>query len=509
MKDFIGLESYLDEDYAKRTDHRFHAMGCSMSPKLRGAEKESGELAKKMSGRQPWMSQTDLCWVVLLYRCGAIDQERAGKLIRAIRQTWDLDAGVSGEERILESVGGDMDLASTVNYGRTLQEPMWRLRLRDYMLEIFDDYLLLLGRIHELAVENLETIMIGQTHMNHGQPITYAHFMLSAFDGIFRGLEQFELAYSYTNKNTGGCGSCSGTIWPVDRKLMAELLGMDGVVEPTFDCESSQDHSLSILFALANTAIHASRYAMNHYIWALDEVDMIRSQPGMCGVSSFMPQKCDSGSAYEKVRIYASEIIGETTKAITLLKGEPHMDVLPALSGPNYACAGMNSARRCFRLFRYCLDKVVLQKERMLEIVKEGYSCATELAAYLVREKGYGGRRAHSIVATMVRQARQRGLKAYECTGEMLDEAAAYLDQNKPGLDTATVQKCFDPVAFIHSHSHLGGTAPKENKRLLEDRRKALDAARKRHQQRLKRRQDGLARLDKEAEEIAGAASGQ
>jgi argininosuccinate lyase len=506
MRDFIGLEQYIDEEYAKRIDHRFHAKGCAPSPDMNGAEKAARELGRKLGGRQPWMSQTDLCWVVLLHACGAIDRERAGKLIRAIRATWDADAGVSGEERILDVLNGDMDLASTVNYGRTLQEPMWRLRLRDYMLEIFEDYLALLARVHGLAEENLETIMIGQTHMNHGQPITYAHYLVSVFDGIYRGLEQFEQAYRYTNQNTGGCGSCAGTTWPVDRRLMAECLGMDGVIEPTFDCESSQDHSLAILFALSNTAVHVSRYAMNHYIWAVDEIDMVRSDPSLCGVSSFMPQKCDSGSMYEKVRMYAAEIMGEANKTMLLLRGEPHMDTLTALNAPAYACSGMFSARRCFRLFKFCLDHQVLQKDRMLEIVREGYSCATELVAHLVREQGYGGRLAHSIVATMVRQARQRGLKAYECTGAMLDEAAEYLGQRTPGLDTQTVLECFDPVRFIHSHDQLGGTAPGENARLLADRGKALDAAAERQRQRIGRKNDGLARLEREADAIAGQA---
>lgn len=504
MKDFIGLEQYIDDEYARRIDHRFHAKGCRVSPQLQGAQKESRELASRLGGRQPWASQTDLCWVVLLYKSGSIDKEHAAKLIRALRKTWDSNTGISGEERILEELNGDMDTASMVNYGRTLQEPMWRLRLRDGMLEIFDDILTLLEKTHELAEENLETIMVGQTHMNHGQPITYAHYMISVFDVIFRGLEQFEQAYRYTNLNTGGCGSCSGTTWPVDRSLMAELLGMDGVVVPTFDCEASQDHSLSMLFALSNIAVHISRCAMNHYIWALDEVDMIRTKPAMCGVSSFMPQKCDSGSVYEKVRIFASEIIGETNKAMTVLKGEPHMDVLPALGGPSYAISGMVSSRRCIRLFTYCLDNVILNKKRMLEIVKEGYSCATELVVYMVRELGYGGRLAHSIVATMVRMARQKGLKSFECTGEMLDEAAEYLSRKKPGIDTKTLQKCFDPAECIRTHNLLGGTAPEENRRLLSERKQMLETAFSRQQKRVKKVKDGLARLDREADNIAG-----
>ena len=505
MRDFIGLEQYMDEEYSRRIDHRFHSKGCRVSPKLQAAEKEAREFARLYGGRQPWASLADLCWVVCLHKCGAIDRKRAARLIKALRSVWDSTHGVSGEERILEAVSGDMDLASTVNYGRTLQEPMFRLRLRDAMIDINRDIIDLLNLLHKTAEENLETVMVGQTHMNHGQPMTYAHFLVSVFDGIHRGLEQFEQAYQFTNRNSGGCGSCSGTTWPVDRKLMAELLGMNDVMEPTFDCEASQDHTLAILFALANIGVHISRVSMNHYIWAIDEIEMLRTQPSLCGVSSFMPQKCDSGSIYEKVRMAAGDLIGETNKLMVVLKGEPHMDVLPAMQGPSYGATGMSCGKRCIRMFTYALEHAVIQKDRMLEIVREGYSCATELATYLVKEAGYGGRLAHSITATMVRQARARGLKAYECTGEMLDEAAEWLGQPEPGLDTATVRKCLDPMEFIKSHDQIGGTAPKENARLLEERRRTLDNAVRRLEERSSLIKKGLARLDSEADKIQAA----
>ncbi len=484
MRDFIGMEQFFDEEFSKRIDHREHSMG---SPHNFHKYAEIGQLnarqRKKMETNQPWANYTDIAWIICLLRGGAIDQERAVKIVKALDQCWDLP-GVSGEERLVKVFDGDMDLASTVNYGRTLQEPMWRLKLRDLMLDVFDDMLELLELIHKLCMENLETVMVGRTHMNHGQPITYAHFMLSAFDGIYRSLEQFELAWRFTNLNSGGCGSCAGTTWPVDREYMAELLGLDGVMEATYDCEASQDHSYAIMFALSNMAIHISRYSMNHYIWALDEIDTIRTQPSMCGISSFMPQKCDSGSGYEHVRISCSDVLGETVKAMFNLKGEPHGDVLPAMLLPNYAINGMIMAQVCMLRFSNMLRHIILQKDRMRSIVKSGYSCATEVATFLIQHKGYGGRLAHSIVATMVRNARVKGLKSYECTGEMLDEAAAYLGVKEPGIDTATLQKCFDPDEFIKSHNHLGGTAPEENKRLLGKRRINLDGATRRHHQR-------------------------
>jgi argininosuccinate lyase len=151
---------------------------------------------------------------------------------------------------------------------------------------------------------------------------------------------------------------------------------------------------------------------------------------------------------------------------------------------PNYAINGMITAQVCMLRFSNMLRHIILQKDRMRSIVKSGYSCATEVATYLIQQKGYGGRLAHSIVATMVRNARVKGLKSYECTGEMLDEAAAYLGVKEPEIDTATLQKCFDPDEFIKSHNQLGGTAPEENKRLLDKRRISLDGATGRHHQR-------------------------
>jgi len=324
--------------------------------------------------------------------------------------------------------------------------------------------------------------------------------MISAFDGIFRSLEQLELAYRFTNVNSGGCGSCSGTTWPVDRERMADLLGMDGVLEPTYDSEASQDHTMAIMFGLSNMSIHLTRYSMIHYIWAMDELDMIRTDPSMCGVSSFMPQKCDSGSNYERVRISACDVMGETVKSMLQLKGEPHGDVIIAMQLPGYAVESMIHAQAAVQLFGNMLKHTLLQKDRMLAIVRAGYSCATEVATYLIQECGYGGRLAHSIVATMVRQARERSLKSAQCTGEMLDEAARYLGVREPHIDTSTLQRCLDPETFISTHHYLGGTAPKENRRLLEKRKKLLEEAKVRHQKRVEKVESSLKKLSEIAE---------
>lgn len=477
MRNFKGMEQFIDLEYAARTDHRFQSLGMKMDRGWGEIGKQRNQDQAEVGTRQPWWTLTDMAWIVCLYRGGAIDRERASTLLTALEQLRQDNSGGSGEDRLARLLDGNMDLASTVNYGRTLQEPMSRLKMRTKMLDVFDDVLHLLDSLHKLAMENLDAVMVGYTHMNHGQPITFAHYLLAVMDGLFRGLEVFELAYRHVNRNSGGCGSCSGTAWPVDRRLMAELLGLDDVVEPTYDCEAAQDHSLTAMFALTNMSVLLSQTAMNFSVWCMDEMDMLRVKPSWAGVSSFMPQKCDSGSNFERTRIKAAAVMGETFKCVLQMKSEPFADVLPAMRLPDCALQGMIHFRECLGWFTNMIENLLPQKDRMRAIVRAGYSCATELATHLVQECGYGGRMAHSIVATMVRDARVAGLKSDACTGAMLDKAAEFLGVRQPGLDTDTVQRCLDPDEFLKSHTHLGGTSPDESKRLLDIRRGLIDEA--------------------------------
>lgn len=500
MKNFIGLEHFVDEEYSRRTDHRFHAMGA---PPLyyRIMGQVGKEFDRFKNTRQPWASQCDAAWIICLYRGGEIDRETAAKLLKALWKNWDSEDGVSGEERILETLDNDMDTASIVNYGRTLQEPMSRLMLRDMILEIFDDLHSLMKAVHAMAMDNLDTLMVAHTHMNHGQPMTFAHMLLSFFDCIDRSLIQLEHGYHLVNQNSGGCGSTSGTSWNVDRQMMADLLGMDGVIEVTYDCEATQDHTYAALFALSNLALHISRWSTNFYIYCLDEVDMFRMEPTHCGMSSFMPQKCDCGTHFEDVRVGCTSIMTDTFKCLMQLRGEFHGDVLPAAYMPfNDAREPLRQSHVTIKRFETLLKHLIPQKERMEEILREGYSCATELCTYLIREKGYGGRLSHSIVATMIRQARAKGLKSFECTGEMLDEAARYLSVKEPNLTTETVRRQLGPEEFLKTHNHLGGAAPEETLRLLNIRTTTMADAEKRQQARRDKVTNAIHELEKRAE---------
>ncbi len=481
-------------------DHRLHAAGEPASDRF-------GKTAPK-HGLNAYISQADQAWVVMLDKEKLISRDVAVKVLAALqnekvapkKKGSGSRSGVttfgSGEEMLKKRLG-DEDLASVVNYGRTRQEPMSRLLLRDYQLDTVDAMLEMLQTALDVADRQAETIMPGCTHMAHGQPTTYGAYILAMHDGLARGLEQLELAYKHTNQNTVGCGATSGTGWPVDRRMVTELLGFDALLEPTYECEGAQDYGLTTLFALTNSMIVLSRTAMDHSIWGMEDCGLIRLPGRLLGISSLMPQKAHPGSTFERIRTRAARVIGNMQTGVAGCNGEPLTDVLPIYEAWTQASMALETTEDVLYGFSDILRNVQPDKEKMLQHTRDGFSGAPDLSIKLIREKGYGGRRAHRICAVFVYLARKQGLKPYETTGALLDEAAKVANETPPNLTTAEIRDCLDPVRFLERHNNVGDPNPLETRRMIAERRDALEDARQRQGER-------RARLDTAQEKLAG-----
>ena len=478
-----GLPADFDRDaYVRRTDHRQHTPGAPQPPAWKHYMTLPGRLAERFGNRLPYCGKMDMAWTVMLYRQGLISRETAVKLLHVLPET-QKEVGWGGENWLKEKLGGDEDTASAVNYGRTLQEPMWRMAMRDAVLEVFDEAFGTLETLLDKADEYADAMMAGQSHFSHAQPTTYGAYLLAVHDGLARALEQLELAYRRTNENSGGCGACSGTGWPVDRDLITDLLGFDKTIDLAYDCESSQDEIPQIMFALSSLALTISRTGMDHSIWTLEEINQVHPAPEWQGVSSFMPQKAHGGM-FENVRIATDEVLGDMMKVTTTFKGESIQDQLPVYKSPRHVFDAVGHACQGLGLLRCLTATLLVNRERMLEIVKNGYSGAPDLAIVMIRGKGYGGRRAHRICCNFVRLARERGIHPRRTTGALLDEAARLTDEPEPRLTDDEVQECMNLDDFFEKHNGSGDPHPDETRRLAALRRERLDALRAEQQQR-------------------------
>ncbi len=478
--------------------------GVPLTAELEPIGKEREQDIKTFNNRLVYCSKTDIAWVVCLYKAQVLDRTMAASLLRGLQQLVDSGGkGRGGEVSLIPVLDNNEDLASLINLGRTMQEPMSRLQMRDQMLDFFDHFLDFMETVLTFAGENAGTIMPGHTHFSQANPITLANYALSIFDNMHRGLEQLALSYRLVNRNSGGCGAISGTVWPVDRQLLTELLGFDRLLEVTYDCEASQDHTLHLIFSLANIVNTLSKLTMDIEIWGMEEIDMVRVDRCIAGVSSMMPQKCHNGIV-ESLRNNFCDLQATLMAGVLYTKGEPHGDVMAMFSFPNKGINAMADAKAAIRRCGLYLRNLHPQKENMLRHVREGYSCMTEVVVHMVRELGYGGRRAHRICAHLVRMARDRGIKAPDLTGEMLDEAALLCEEEPPHMDTATLQKCLDPVEFIRSHNNIGGPAPEETERMVRARRKVIAGAREENRERRGRIQQAETMLEQEVKAICG-----
>lgn len=233
----------------------------------------------------------------------------------------------------------------------------------------------------------------------------------------------------------------------MDRALIKELLGFDSLVESACDCEPGQDHAHTVLFALSNIAILLSRTTMDFNIWGMEEVGMAKTDPAWSGVSSLMPQKAIPGSEFERIRLEASDIIGDMITGVTSNKNEPYQDMLPIYEGYRAALRSLCHIEKALSSYACLSRRVEPQKDRLLKYAREGFAATPDLAIKLIRDKNYGSRRAHRICATFVRVARERGIAPTETTGELLDEAAEIAGEKPPGLSTAEIREAQSRLA--------------------------------------------------------------
>ncbi len=473
-----------DENYKRKSTDIRQAAGAPFHP-------AKSYRPRSMSRARAW-AQTDRAWLLMLQKQGIISRGVAAEALRAVEKH-------GGNEYRLRAKGVDSDVASAVNIGRTRQEPMARLVIRGRLIECIEKLHAAMQATLDVAEQHADTIFAGRSHMSHGQPTTYGAYLLAVHDALKRGLDQFEVAYEHANRNSVGCGALAGTGLPIDRELVSEFLGFDGLVEPAYDCEAGQDFALTSMFAATNVMNLLSRVAMHYTFWTADDVEMMRLRPCWLGVSSMMPQKAHPGSAFEWYRRRCADVAGQTVRGLMGMHNEPLMDVLPiyraAWSGTPAALADTEYS---LNLFAEMLPDIHPNKERMLQLARDGYSCAWRVKdkLALAPDTDYGLRRAHRVVATFVRMARERGLKAHETTGELLDEAARYVDQTPPGISTEALRKLLDPVDFIHEHHHTGDAHPEETRRMIAARRKALEEGRRRQAKRRDRIASGSEKLE-------------
>jgi argininosuccinate lyase len=369
----------------------------------------------------PYEIAVDRAWAHAIEHARIFTTDETKKLLdaldviaeRASREPSWLDA--SGAEDVhhfvemalIEALG---PLGAKLHTGRSRNELIatdFRLFIKDASAELRRGIARLLGAFVEQAEKNLGTPMPGMTHLQHGQPILFSHFLLAHAEAFHRDAVRLAAAARAADECPMGSGALAGCAFPIDRAALAHELGFARAAANSLDAVSDRDFALEYLFALTVLATHLSRLAEDFVLFASQEFGFIALPDEYATGSSLMPQK-KNPDAWELTRGKTGRIVGSLVSLLVTMKGLPtsyqrdlQEDKEPVFAAHDQALALVEVAAGNIAATR-------VNAARLRELASDPSLLATDAADYLVR-RGVPFRTAHEVTGKVLRDAEKRG----------------------------------------------------------------------------------------------------
>ena len=295
-------------------------------------------------------------------------------------------------------IGNKLHTARSRNDQIALDE---RLYLRDEISEALELIKKLQKTIINIAQKNIDVIIPGLTHMQHAQPVLFSHYLMAYFNMLDRDNGRLKDCLRRVNIMPLGAGAIAGTSFPINREYVAKLLGFPAITENSIDTVSDRDFILEFISCAAILMMHLSRLCEDIVIYSSEEFGYIELDDSICTGSSMMPQKKNPDVA-ELIRGKTARVYGSLMTLFTLMKALPlsynrdMQEDKPALFD------AVETVKICLKAGVTLLKNIKLNKNRLKNILNKDFSCATEIADYLVK-KDMPFRDAHKLVGRIVR----------------------------------------------------------------------------------------------------------
>jgi len=378
------------------------------------------------------------------------------------------DIHMNIERRLMEKigdVGGKLHTARSRNDQVALDE---RLYLREEIRLIEAQLLELMETLVDKAQASLRAIMPGYTHLQRAQPVLFSHHLMAYYEMFRRDLRRMEGCMEGLSELPLGSGALAGVDFPIDREFVAKELGFKRVCRNSMDAVSDRDFLLEFLSACSILGIHMSRLCEEIVLWSSQEFGFIKLADLFCTGSSIMPQKRNPDYA-ELIRAKAGLMVGNLVSMLMVMKGLPLAYNKDMQEDKRPMFETVDTVKDCLRVVTQMIRTMEVNSTRMAMATEEGYLTATDLADYLV-EKGRPFRKAHGVVAEIVRSCVERGVPLRSLGLEELKSYDEAFDED--------VYLVLDPRASIERRATRGGTATSRVMEALEEARRELEELR-------------------------------
>ncbi len=379
------------------------------------------------------------------------------------------DVHMNVESRLKDIIGAAAGRLHTARSRNDQVATDFRLFVRDAI----DGIDMALDAVQQALAEKAEThaatVMPGFTHLQPAQPVTFGHHLLAYVEMIARDRGRFADARKRLNESPLGSAALAGTSFPIDREKTAEALGFDRPMANSLDGVSDRDFALETLAAATITAVHFSRLAEEIVIWMTPQFGFVKLSDRFTTGSSIMPQKRNPDAA-ELARAKVGRIASAFQGLVIVMKGLPLAYSKDMQEDKEATFDALSSLRLVMAAMAGMIADLEPNTEAMRAAAGRGYSTATDLADWLVRELKMPFREAHHVTGSIVKVAETRGIDLSELSLEEMQRV-------EPRI-TKAVFSVLSVENSVKSRTSYGGTAPQNVAKMARQWLRRLEKAR-------------------------------
>lgn len=375
------------------------------------------------------------------------------------------DIHMNVEARLSELIGEPAGRLHTARSRNDQVATDFRLWVRDACDRTLDQLRALQVALLDRAEQHAADLMPGFTHMQPAQPVTFGHHLMAYVEMFGRDAGRFADARARMNECPLGAAALAGSPFPIDRQATARALGFDRPMGNSLDAVSDRDFALESLAAASIAAGHLSRLAEEIVIWMTPQFGFVTLPDDLTTGSSIMPQKRNPDAA-ELVRAKTGRITGALVALSTVMKGLPLAYSKDMQEDKPPVFEAFDALGLALTAMTAMVAALTPNTERMRAAAGSGYSTATDLADWLVRELNLPFRRAHHVTGAAVKRAEVLGV-------DLMQLPLTELRAIEPGVKDA-VYKVLSPEASCASRQSFGGTAPDQVRARIADWRTRL-----------------------------------
>jgi argininosuccinate lyase len=426
--------------------------------------------------------------MVMVVEEGIISREKGAKILEIMLEMDEMGSTgfpfeegkgniyLNMESYLLEKLGEDLGGWAYIGRSRLDYEAtIRRIYVRDELAKVIKGILKLIRVMLRRATEHNSTIMPGYSHLQHSQPCTFGHYLLSFADAFLKDIERFKGAFGRTDLNPLGSAAAAGEALGLNRSRTTELLGFSNFLENSREACFSRDYAAESYGCCSIFMSNLGQLATDLDLFCTQEFNMVELADEYSGTSSFMPQK-KNPLPLEAIRAYSGFFIGVLPSVLGVMKtNSEEVDIIEFT--PDFDLGAYQMLADMAELMGGVVATMNIKEATMRDRAYSHWSTASALALLISRKANLSWRTGHRIVGRLVREALSNGITPLQATEKMLKKAAEEILGEELMLEISTegMREVLDPGNFITTRCTQGSTNPEEVKRMAQDRAVRLE----------------------------------